>query len=77
MDRMKDTVRRRGENISTWEVERVLTDHPDVAQLAMIDRWEEPMVSVPVALRLHRFSSRDDLCFDWEKGKKSVNIQSR
>ncbi|WP_166392257.1 AMP-binding protein [Nocardioides ochotonae] len=34
LDRMKDTVRRRGENISTWEVERVLTDHPDVAQVA-------------------------------------------
>jgi hypothetical protein len=27
----------------------VRTDHPDVAQLAMIDQWEEPMVSVPVA----------------------------
>ncbi len=25
----------------------VRTDHPDMAQLAMIDQWEEPMVSVP------------------------------
>lgn len=34
LDRVKDTVRRRGENVSTWEVERVLADHPDVAQVA-------------------------------------------
>jgi len=34
LDRMKDTVRRRGENISTWEVERVLAEHPGVAQVA-------------------------------------------
>ncbi|MCY7353009.1 MAG: ABC transporter permease [Cytophagaceae bacterium] len=27
----------------------VRNDHPDVEQLAMIDQWEEPMVSVPVA----------------------------
>lgn len=34
VDRVKDTVRRRGENVSTWEVERVLADHPSVAQVA-------------------------------------------
>lgn len=34
LDRMKDTVRRRGENVSTWEVERVLSEHPAVAQVA-------------------------------------------
>jgi hypothetical protein len=27
----------------------VRNDHPDVEQLAMIDQWEEPMVSVPTA----------------------------
>lgn len=27
----------------------IRTDHPEVEQLAMIDRWDEPMVSVPVA----------------------------
>ena len=27
----------------------VRTDHPDIEQLAMIEQWEEPMVSVPVA----------------------------
>lgn len=34
LDRVKDTVRRRGENVSTWEVERVIAEHPDVAQVA-------------------------------------------
>ena len=34
LDRLKDTIRRRGENISTWEVERVVADHPAVAQAA-------------------------------------------
>ena len=34
LDRVKDTVRRRGENVSTWEVERVLAEHPAVAQVA-------------------------------------------
>ncbi|WP_028848420.1 AMP-binding protein [Thermocrispum agreste] len=34
LDRAKDTVRRRGENISTWEVERVIAEHPDVGQVA-------------------------------------------
>lgn len=34
LDRLKDTVRRRGENISSWEVERVVSTHPAVAQAA-------------------------------------------
>ena len=34
LDRVKDTVRRRGENVSTWEVERVLAEHPSVGQVA-------------------------------------------
>ncbi|WP_435742001.1 AMP-binding protein [Nocardioides sp. SYSU DS0663] len=34
LDRLKDTVRRRGENVSTWEVERVVASHPGVAQAA-------------------------------------------
>lgn len=34
LDRLKDTVRRRGENISSWEVERVVSGHPAVAQAA-------------------------------------------
>lgn len=34
LDRVKDTVRRRGENVSTWEVERVVADLPTVAAVA-------------------------------------------
>ncbi|GGD06566.1 AMP-binding protein [Nocardioides daphniae] len=34
LDRVKDTVRRRGENVSTWEVERVIAEHDGVAQVA-------------------------------------------
>lgn len=34
VDRVKDSIRRRGENISSWEIERVVGGHPDVAQVA-------------------------------------------
>ena len=33
---MKDAIRRRGENISAWEVEQVLQLHPDVAAAAVV-----------------------------------------
>jgi crotonobetaine/carnitine-CoA ligase len=36
LDRLKDAIRRRGENISAWEVEQVLQSHPDVAAAAVI-----------------------------------------
>lgn len=35
IDRMKDAIRRRGENISSYEVEQVLMTHPDVALAAV------------------------------------------
>ncbi|MEJ2624259.1 MAG: ATP-dependent acyl-CoA ligase [Pseudolabrys sp.] len=35
VDRMKDSIRRRGENISTWEVERLLLGHPGVDSCAV------------------------------------------
>jgi crotonobetaine/carnitine-CoA ligase len=35
VDRIKDAIRRRGENISSWEVEQVLTMHPGVAAAAV------------------------------------------
>ncbi|QOZ52511.1 ATP-dependent acyl-CoA ligase [Bradyrhizobium sp. CCBAU 53338] len=35
IDRLKDTIRRRGENISSFEVEQVLLSHPDVALAAV------------------------------------------
>ncbi|MFV0383151.1 AMP-binding protein, partial [Paracoccus sp. (in: a-proteobacteria)] len=35
IDRMKDSIRRRGENISSYEVEQVLSAHPAVAEVAV------------------------------------------
>lgn len=36
LDRLKDSIRRRGENISSQEVEQVLLAHPDVAAAAVV-----------------------------------------
>ena len=36
VDRAKDAIRRRGENVSSFEVEREVADHPDVVQCAAI-----------------------------------------
>ncbi|HEV8296932.1 MAG TPA: AMP-binding protein [Acidimicrobiales bacterium] len=36
VDRMKDAIRRRGENISSFEVENAVLEHPDVADCAAI-----------------------------------------
>ena len=35
LDRMKDAIRRRGENISAWEVEQALATHPAIASAAV------------------------------------------
>jgi crotonobetaine/carnitine-CoA ligase len=36
LDRQQDVIRRRGENISSWEVEQALLTHPDVALTAVV-----------------------------------------
>ena len=36
IDRIKDTIRRRGENISSYEVEAVLLDYPGIAEVAAV-----------------------------------------
>ncbi len=36
LDRMKDAIRRRGENISAWEVEQALQEHPSVTAAAVV-----------------------------------------
>ncbi len=41
LDRTKDAIRRRGENISSWEVEQVLQSHPDVAAAAAVPHPSE------------------------------------
>ena len=36
VDRLKDSIRRRGENISAWEVEQALESHPAIAAAAAV-----------------------------------------
>lgn len=36
VDRRKDALRRRGENISSFEVERTLNEYPDVYESAVV-----------------------------------------
>jgi crotonobetaine/carnitine-CoA ligase len=52
VDRMKDCIRRRGENISSWEVERTIASHPAVAEVAVIgvpsELTEEEVMAVIV-----------------------------
>ena len=54
VDRAKDAIRRRGENISSFEVELVVNAHPDVQECAAIpvpSEWGEDEVLVVVAPR--------------------------
>jgi fatty-acyl-CoA synthase len=59
-DRKNDMIRSGGENVASAEIERVLADHPDVAEVAVIgvpdDRWEE----VPKAFIVQRRDSAVD-----------------
>lgn len=69
VDRLKDCIRRRGENISSWEVERVITEHPAVLEAAAYGvpstlSEEEVMVAVVPrsidevdAAAIHEFSA--------------------
>ncbi|WP_185731638.1 AMP-binding protein [Burkholderia contaminans] len=53
-DRCKDSMRRRGENISAWEVEQVIQQHPavvDVAAYAVKSELSEDEVAVSVVLK--------------------------
>ncbi len=54
LDRIKDTVRRRGENISSFEVEQIILKHPavlDVAAFPVTSEHSEDEVMVSVVLR--------------------------
>lgn len=54
LDRMKDAIRRRGENISSFEVEQVVTSHPAIANAAVFpvnSDLAEDEVMVSVVLR--------------------------
>ena len=54
LDRISDTIRRRGENISSAEVEAVVNEHPGVlesAAVAVPSEWGEDEVKVVVVAR--------------------------
>jgi carnitine-CoA ligase len=54
MDRKKDYIRRRGENISSFEVERVVNSHPNIAESAAIgvqSEQSEDEVKVVIILK--------------------------
>jgi crotonobetaine/carnitine-CoA ligase len=54
VDRMKDYIRRRGENISSFEIERVVNAHPKVAESAAVSvksELSEDEVKIVVVLR--------------------------
>ncbi|MGO4660010.1 AMP-binding protein [Ensifer sp. 2YAB10] len=53
-DRAKDSIRRRGENISAWEVEQTIQNHPavqEVAAYAVKSELSEDEVAVSIVLR--------------------------
>jgi carnitine-CoA ligase len=59
IDRLKDTIRRRGENISSYEVERIVNSHPAVAESAAVgvpsDLGEDEVMVVVVVKDGDRF----------------------
>lgn len=57
MDRIKDTVRRRGENISSFEVEAAVRGHPDIDDVAAVgvkSEIEEQEVLIAVTVKAGR-----------------------
>jgi fatty-acyl-CoA synthase len=64
VDRLKDMIVSGGENIASSEVERVLYEHEDVLEVAVVGRPDERWGEVPVAhvvLRPGATATRDDL----------------
>jgi fatty-acyl-CoA synthase len=54
LDRLKDMILSGGENIASSEVERVLYEHPDVSEVAVVGRPDERWLEVPVAYLVMR-----------------------
>ncbi|MCJ1901688.1 ATP-dependent acyl-CoA ligase [Paracoccus versutus] len=63
IDRMKDSIRRRGENISSYEVEQVLIAHPDVEMAAVFpvasDLAEDEVMAAIVPARGANLTGED------------------
>ena len=64
VDRLKDMIISGGENIASSEVERVLYEHADVAEVAVVGRPDERWGEVPIAfvvLAVNAKATADDL----------------
>ena len=58
LDRLKDAIRRRGENISSFEVEQVLISHPEIAAAAVFPVRSELAEDEVMAAILRKPESR-------------------
>ena len=64
VDRLKDSLRRRGENISSVEVEAAVLQHPDVLECAVVgvdSEWGEQEVMAFVVPKQARHLDESDL----------------
>ncbi|KSV87261.1 hypothetical protein N184_31430 [Sinorhizobium sp. GL28] len=64
LDRLKDSIRRRGENISSFEVERILNSHPAIAESAVIpepSELGEDEVKAVIVLKPNQQASEEDI----------------
>jgi crotonobetaine/carnitine-CoA ligase len=71
VDRKKDVIRRRGENISATEVETVLLSHPKIAEAAVIavpSELGEDEVLAALVLKEHESLSPEEV-IDWCRGR--------
>jgi crotonobetaine/carnitine-CoA ligase len=65
VDRIKDAIRRRGENISSYEVEQVLLSHPCVAEAAVVPVRSELAEDEVMAVLVARPGERLDAASLW------------
>ena len=65
VDRKKDAIRRRGENISSWEIEQIIQRHPEVLEVAAfpIKGESEDEVMVSVVCRQDNLLTHEELIF--------------
>lgn len=71
LDRQTDSIRRRGENISSWEVEQAVSSHPKVQEAAaygLQSELTEQDVAIAVVLRPGESMSPQDV-LDWCQGR--------
>jgi crotonobetaine/carnitine-CoA ligase len=73
IDRMKDNIRRRGENISSWEIESVVNTHPEIEEAAaygVASELSEQEVMI-TAVRIAGSQLKPEELLDFCQGKMS------